>query len=179
MQQSAFRCRRDRTISRRLSTPSNSLAGRRLTYRSSSCRSRSSSPPSRMPGSTRGSPTAPMRIAAWVLISASTPFGRTSPVRRYRSAPRSKCVIWRSKPSAAATTSRTRRASAVTSGPIPSPGTTAIVWLRNPLPLRLVPAVSGTCRRWAAHPTGAHPGLMSHPEKRLAALQAPLIGQLS
>src|SRR3954454_4730184 len=104
-----------------LATPSNSLAGRRLTWWSSSKRSRSSSPRSRMPGGTLGSPIAPSRIASCPRSSSTTVSGSSSPVRCQRIAPRSYSVVSTS----GATSRRTLRPSATTSGPIPSPAITA------------------------------------------------------
>src|SRR4051794_11277914 len=111
-----------------LCTPSNSLAGRRLTWWSSSKRSRSSSPRSRMPGGTLGSPIAPSRIASWPRSSSITVSGSSSPVRCQRIAPRSYSVVWRS----GATSRSTLRPSATTSGPIPSPAITARRMAANP-----------------------------------------------
>src|SRR5947209_7932829 len=104
-----------------LVTQSNSRAGRRLTWWSSSKRSRSSRPRSRMPLGTPGSPTAPSRIASCPRSSSSTLSGSSSPVRCQRAAPRSYGVLSMS----GATPPSTFRASATTSGPMPSPGITA------------------------------------------------------
>src|SRR4051794_28177013 len=111
-----------------LVTPSYSFAGRRFTWWSSSKRSRSSSPRSRMPGGTPGSPTAPSRIASCWRSSSSTVSGSSSPVRCHRAAPRSYGVV-----STSGTTSRrTFSPSATTSGLIPSPGITARRMSTNP-----------------------------------------------
>ncbi len=106
---------------RAVCTPANSRTGRRLTWWSSSKRSRSSRPRSSTPGGTLGSPTAPSRIASCSRSSPITESGISSPVRCQRAAPRSYVVVSTSD----TTSRRTLRPSATTSGPMPSPGITA------------------------------------------------------
>src|SRR5262245_6817078 len=60
--------------------------------------------------------------------SSRTASGRASPVARQRSAPRSYSTQSRPKPKRAPAASTALRASATTSGPIPSPGMTAMLW---------------------------------------------------
>src|SRR3954470_6496868 len=81
-----------------------------------------------MPGGTLGSPIAPSRMASWPRNSSMTVSGSSSPVRCQRIAPRSYSVGWTS----GATSRRTLRPSATTSGPIPSPAITARRMAGNP-----------------------------------------------
>src|SRR5207248_7761231 len=99
-----------------------SLAGRRLTYRSSSNRRRRSTPARYAASLTRGSPTAPNRIESAFCSSAHVAAGTGSPVRRYWSALTS--YSWKSKSAPAAR--RTLIASGTTSWPAPSHGKTAM-----------------------------------------------------
>ena len=63
---------------------------------------------------------------AWnFLNSAIAESGSVSPVFKYRSPPKSYGVVASLKPSFAATAVSTFRPSRTTSGPVPSPGTTA------------------------------------------------------
>ena len=89
-------------------TPGYRTIGRRFTYWSSSNRIRSSRSRSRMPGRIRGSPTAPSRIASSSRRCSSSSSGSVSPVRRYRSAPRSSSSRSARTPSASRTFSASR-----------------------------------------------------------------------
>src|SRR5258708_621598 len=76
---------------------------------------------------TRGSPIAPSRMASKPSCSIlMVPGGRVTPVFRYLSAPQSNGVMRRLLPAASATVVRALTASAMTSTPMPSPGTTAM-----------------------------------------------------
>src|SRR5207248_2527059 len=75
---------------------------------------------------TSGWPTAPRKIALNFLSSATPPAGKVSPDLRYRSPPQSNSFVSYENFSSLLTAASTLRASAVTSGPVPSPGMTAI-----------------------------------------------------
>src|SRR5216683_1157069 len=101
--------------------------GRAFTYRSSLKRR-----PSRISAAcwlegTRGSPSAPKRMASNSSRNISTaPAGSDTPSRKYLSAPQSNSTNSSARFPAAATARSTFTASGVTSFPIPSPGMTAI-----------------------------------------------------
>src|ERR1043166_2893324 len=62
-------------------------------------------------------------------MSSIAPGGMEMPVRRYSSAFQPKCTNSRSRPRSSLMCSRTRIPAPITSGPMPSPGTTAIFLL--------------------------------------------------
>src|SRR5712691_5137404 len=99
-----------------------SRAGRRLTYKSRSNRSRSSTPWRYLGSGTRGSPTAPKRMASAAASCFHTSSGMATPVRRYESALTSNSSNSKSAPAARSTLI----ASGTTSFPAPSQGSTAI-----------------------------------------------------
>src|SRR5579862_1349106 len=105
----------------------NSSTGRAFTYRSSLKRK-----PSRMSAAcwlegTRGSPSAPNRIASKSFDNISTaPGGSVTPSRRNLSAPQSNSTKSICRPADDATALIALIASGVTSFPMPSPGITAI-----------------------------------------------------
>src|SRR5215211_400839 len=77
---------------------------------------------------TRGSPNAPERTASNSAESiSSAPSGSVTPSDRNLSAPQSKCLRSSRTPCVSPTRSSTPTASSITSGPMPSPGTTAIL----------------------------------------------------
>ena len=96
--------------------------------RSSSNLSLSRIPFSRMPGATSGWPIAPNRIASNLRSSSMALSGRVSPVLLYLSPPKSNSVNSTLKLNLSAAASSTFTASTVTSGPVPSPGITAILY---------------------------------------------------
>src|SRR5262249_33032726 len=76
---------------------------------------------------TRGSPNAPDKIASYSVDSiSSAPAGRLTFVARYFSAPQSKRVRARSRLKICAASSIVSTACSMTSGPMPSPGMTAM-----------------------------------------------------
>uniref|UniRef100_A0A7V1ZIF4 Serine/threonine protein kinase n=1 Tax=Thermoanaerobaculum aquaticum TaxID=1312852 RepID=A0A7V1ZIF4_9BACT len=77
--------------------------------------------------SQRGPPTAPKRTASASRQSRKVASGSGSPVRSMAAPPTSPSLSLSFKPAFSATLSRTRTAAAVTSGPMPSPGSTAIL----------------------------------------------------
>src|ERR1700694_1388699 len=106
------------------------LAGLRLAKRSSSLR-RPSSPRSGFCSWGRwshlGPPTAPKRMASLSSQSRSVEGGSGSPVASMAAPPMRACSNSKDTPVALPTTSSTRRASGVTSCPMPSPPRTAIL----------------------------------------------------
>src|SRR5215207_1953482 len=86
---------------------------------------------------TRGSPKAPDRIASNSAGSmSSAPSGRLTPSDRNLSAPQSKCLSSSRMPCVSPRRSSTPNASSITSGPMPSPGTTAILFSASVIPRR-------------------------------------------
>src|SRR6266581_6879720 len=108
------------------------LAGRRLAKRSS-CLRRPRSPRSGLCSCGRsshlGPPTAPKRIASAFRQSASVAGGSGAPVASMAPPPTSPSSKSKVVPEPFPTARSTRTASGVTSPPIPSPGSTAILWL--------------------------------------------------
>lgn len=82
-----------------------------------------------MPGATSGWPMAPRRIESNLRSSSIAMSGRVSPVLMYLSPPKSNSVRSTLKPNLSAAVLRTFTASTVTSGPVPSPGITAILYV--------------------------------------------------
>src|SRR5712692_157689 len=112
-----------------LSRSSSSWQGRRLMYRSSSKRIASRMPLACSFPGTRGSPTAPKYTAASSRRSVSmNPSGSTVPSSRYRSAPKSNQSNCSPSPRSSAMRESSRTPTLATSGPIPSPGMTAMRW---------------------------------------------------
>ena len=81
-------------------------------------------------GSPGTPPTAPSRIASCALIDARSSSVSVSPVSRNRAAPSEKRVLSKRMPEPAVAASSTFSASAMTSGPMPSPGMTASLTVR-------------------------------------------------
>ena len=103
------------------------------------------------PGGTSGVPTAPRRMQSNARNSPSTSSDRISPSRRYRDPPRSKSVVAMSTPAARTTLT----ASAVTSGPMPSPPITAMLCVMGGDPTAMGLAVPRTDRTQRAGEAGA------------------------
>ena len=124
-------------------------------------------------GSPGTPPTAPSRIASCAAIAARSSSVSTSPVSRKRAAPSEKCVFSNATSPPATAASSTLRASATTSGPMPSPGMTASLTVRDmatpaldattvcaqltPRPQADVPPVSGWHDRRSASRTRRRP----------------------
>src|SRR5688572_12194406 len=89
-------------------------------------------------GSPGTPPTAPSRIASCALIEARSSAVSVSPVSRNLVAPSEKRVFSNRMALPAVTASSTFSASAMTSGPMPSPGMTASFTTRDMVLLRLV-----------------------------------------
>ncbi len=77
---------------------------------------------------TPGHPTAPSSTASYDRSVSIASSGIIAPVSAYRWHDQSKSSYTRERSYADAAASRTERATAITSWPIPSPGTTAIRW---------------------------------------------------
>src|SRR3990170_4459649 len=108
------------------------LAGRRFANRSSSFRSRSRPRSGRLSCGTSshlGPPTAPKRMARLASQSRNVTSGSGSPVSSMAAPPARPCSNSKPTPEPFATTWRILNASGVTSWPIPSPGSTAILWV--------------------------------------------------
>ena len=106
------------------------FAGRRLAKRSSSLRIRRSPRSGRLSWgsvSQRGPPTAPNRMASLCSQSRSEDSGSGPPVASMAAPPARPGSNSKDAPVALPTTSRTRWASGVTSWPMPSPASTAIL----------------------------------------------------
>ena len=108
--------------------PGNALTGRIPAYSPSRNR-RSSCGAISVPSSCRtsGRPIAPSRIASAAFARSNTSSDIAEPVSRQTAAPAARCSNSRVKPaSPPSVASSTARAASITSGPIPSPGMTAI-----------------------------------------------------
>src|SRR5215204_1119808 len=96
---------------------------------------------------TRGSPKAPERIAANSDESmSSAPSGKLTPSFRNLSALQSKCLNSNSTPCVSPRRSSTTSATSITSGPMPSPGTTAILFRAS-----VILRCSSCSERYAEH----------------------------
>ena len=102
--------------------------GRTFANTSSSARSASRPISGRTsPVSHRGPPTAPFSTASACLTAVRTWGGNGSPCVSMAFPPNGYCAVSYEKPKAVAATSSTRRVSRIVSGPMPSPGSTAIL----------------------------------------------------
>ena len=101
-----------------------------------------------MPGFTSGWPMAPRKMASNARSSSTAASGRISPVREVarRRRSRSACSLEVEAELLAAAASRTLSASRTTSGPVPSPGITAILYV-FPSCLRKTSIIHTACYR--------------------------------
>ena len=110
--------------------PGSSRAGRRFAQRSSRWRIARIEPHSETWSGTDGSPIAPIRTASCAAERSARPSASSARARGSTPSPTGSSVHSTARPSA----STTFRASAITSGPTPSPASTATRWVKRPRP---------------------------------------------